>query len=180
MEKEGSPPRPIPTPFRICVLVPVYNHGLTVQQVVHGAKASFPVIVVDDGSTDQTPSLLAAETGVTVLTLKPNQGKAAALKAGFVKAEGLGFTHAITIDADGQHPVSALGDMAAASRKSPEAFIIGVRNLKAARAPIARRLSNALSNQPQSIAQQRRFERRKERLDRLPTGRLRAGLVWWH
>src|SRR4051812_6050555 len=144
MEKEGSLPRPTPTP-RICVLVPVYNHGLTVQQVVHGAKASFPVIVVDDGSTDQTPSLLAAESGITFLTLKPNQGKAAALKAGFAKAEELGYTHAITIDADGQHPVSALGEMAAACRKMPDAFIIGVRNLKAARAPFPRRLSNALS-----------------------------------
>jgi glycosyltransferase involved in cell wall biosynthesis len=129
----------------ICVLVPVYNHGLTIQQVVQGAKAAFPVIVVDDGSTDQTPRVLAIENGITRLTFKQNQGKAAALKAGFAKAEELGFTHAITIDADGQHPVSALADFAAACRKEPGAFIIGVRNLKAARAPFARRFSNALS-----------------------------------
>jgi len=130
---------------RICVIVPVYNHGLTIQQVVRGAKAEFPVIVVDDGSTDRTPAVLAAESGVTLLTLPQNQGKAAALKAGFAKAEELGFTHAITIDADGQHPVEALSDFAAACRKEPGAFIIGVRDLKAARAPLARRISNALS-----------------------------------
>jgi glycosyltransferase involved in cell wall biosynthesis len=130
---------------RICVIVPVFNHGLTVQRVVRGAKAVLPVIAVDDGSNDQTPKVLATESGITLLTLPRNQGKAAALKAGFAKAEELGFTHAITIDADGQHPVEALGDFAAACRKQPNAFIIGVRDLKAARAPIARRISNGLS-----------------------------------
>src|ERR1043166_999077 len=128
-----------------CCIVPVFNHGLTVQRVVRGAKAVLPVIAVDDGSTDQTPKVLADETGITLLTLPQNQGKAAALKTGFAKAEEMGFTHAITIDADGQHPVEALEDFAAACRKQPDAFIIGVRDLKAARAPIARRISNSLS-----------------------------------
>ena len=132
-------------PPRICVIVPVYNHGLTIRDVVRGAKAAFPVIVVDDGSTDQTPAVLAGESGITLVTMKDNQGKAAALKAGFAKAQELEFTHAITIDADGQHPVAALADFAAACRKAPDGFIIGVRDLKAARAPFARRLSNALS-----------------------------------
>src|SRR5437867_4221175 len=102
---------------RICVVVPVYNHCLTIQQVVRGAKATLSVIVVDDGSTDQTAEVLAAESGITLLTLAQNQGKAAALKAGFAKAEAMGFTHAVTIDADGQHPVEALGNFAAACRK---------------------------------------------------------------
>src|SRR5580765_2193483 len=126
---------------RICVIVPVFNHGLTVQRVVRGAKAVLPVIAVDDGSNDQTPKVLAAESGITLLTLPQNQGKAAALKAGFVKAEEMGFTHAITIDADGQHPVEALGDFATACRRQPNGFVIGVRDLKAAHAPIARRIS---------------------------------------
>src|SRR5689334_7390027 len=111
---------------RICVLVPVYNHGLTVGEVVRGAKKDFPVIAVNDGSTDQTAAVLAVESGITNITFPQNQGKAAALKAGFAKAEELGFTHAITIDADGQHPVAALRDFAAASEKAPDAFIIGV------------------------------------------------------
>jgi glycosyltransferase involved in cell wall biosynthesis len=130
---------------RICVIVPVFDHGLTIQGVVRGAKAVLPVIAVDDGSTDQTPKVLAAERGITRLTLPKNQGKAAALKAGFAKAEELGFTHAITIDADGQHPVEALEDFVTACRRQPNAFIIGVRNLKAAHAPMPRRISNALS-----------------------------------
>lgn len=133
-------------PPRICVVVPVFNHGLTVAQVVRAAKAVFPVIAVNDGSTDGTAAALAAESGITVLTLPENRGKAAALRSGFAKAEELGFTHAITIDADGQHPTAALADFAAACRRRPDAFIIGVRDFKQARAPLERRASNALSN----------------------------------
>ncbi len=130
---------------RICVVIPVYNHALTVQRVVRGAKAALPVVVVNDGSTDATPAVLAAEKGVTVVTLPCNQGKGAALQAGFAQAEKLGFTHAITIDADGQHPTSALADFTAACRRQPEAFIIGVRDLRKAGAPFARWTSNELS-----------------------------------
>jgi uncharacterized protein (DUF2062 family) len=130
---------------RICVVIPVYNHGLTVQGVVRGAGAILPVIVVNDGSTDATPAVLEAEREITLVTLPRNQGKAAALRAGLARAEELGFTHAIAIDADGQHPVSALGEFAAACRRRPEAFIIGVRDLAAAGAPLARRATNRLS-----------------------------------
>ena len=131
---------------RICVLIPVFNHGLTVGQVVRGAQAAFPVLVVDDGSTDDTPAILAREPGLVLLTLPCNQGKGAALRAGFGRAGELGFTHVITLDADGQHPIQALGQFAAACRARPEALIVGVRNLGQAGAPWARRASNALSN----------------------------------
>jgi uncharacterized protein (DUF2062 family) len=126
-------------------VVPVFNHSHTVQQVVREAKSRFPVIVVNDGSTDETPNLLAAETGITVVTLPSNQGKAAALCAGFGRARELGFTHAITIDADGQHATAQLDAFAAACRREPEAFIIGVRDLKREGAPWPRRFSNAFS-----------------------------------
>jgi uncharacterized protein (DUF2062 family) len=126
-------------------VVPVFNHGPTVQQVVREAKSRFPVIVVNDGSTDETPIILAAETGITVVTLPSNEGKAAALGAGFDRARELGFTHAITIDADGQHSTAELDGFAAACRREPEAFIIGVRDLKKEGAPPPRRFSNAFS-----------------------------------
>ncbi len=130
---------------RICVVIPVYNHGLTVQGVARAAKAALPVIVVNDGSTDATAAALAGEGGITVVTLPCNQGKAAALRAGFAQAQQQGFTHAITLDADGQHPTGALADFTAACRRQPEALIIGVRDLRTARAPLARRASNQLS-----------------------------------
>jgi uncharacterized protein (DUF2062 family) len=145
----SPPPDPkssaAPDAPRICVVVPVFNHDSTVRQVVRQAKSRFPVIAVNDGSTDETPGILAAETDITVVTFPSNQGKAAALRAGFDRARELNFTHAITIDADGQHPTAALPDFAAACRRQPEAFIIGVRDLKKAGAPFARRATNALS-----------------------------------
>jgi glycosyltransferase involved in cell wall biosynthesis len=134
------------TPPRICVVVPVFNHGATVQRIVRESRRVFPVIVVDDGSADQGPGILARENDITLVTLPVNRGKAAALKAGFAKADTLGFTHAITIDADGQHPTDALVQFAIACRRQPEALIIGVRDLRAAGAPAVRRLSNALSS----------------------------------
>src|SRR5208282_846222 len=92
----------------ICIVIPVFNHGLTVGRVVREAKDYFPVIVVNDGCTDDTGRILAAETGITVVTLPRNQGKGAALRAGFATAEKRGFSHAITIDADGQHATGEL------------------------------------------------------------------------
>ena len=134
-----------PAAPRICVVVPVFNHGQTVQHVVRRAKAQLPVIAVNDGSTDETAKLLAAETGITVITFPANEGKAAALGAGFGRARELGFTHAITIDADGQHSTTELDAFAEACRREPEAFIIGVRDLKKEGAPRQRRFSNAFS-----------------------------------
>jgi uncharacterized protein (DUF2062 family) len=129
----------------ICIVIPVFNHALTVGRVVRDAKNYFPVIIVNDGCTDGTDKILAAETGVTVVTLPQNQGKGTALRAGFGAAEKLGFTHAITIDADGQHATGELPAFAAASRKQPDAFIIGVRDLVKENAPRGRRLTNNIS-----------------------------------
>lgn len=130
---------------RICVVIPVYNHALTVGIVVQGAQSVLPVIVVDDGSTDATPTVLAGLKDLTVVTLSPNRGKAAALKAGFARARDLGFSHAITLDADGQHPTAALGVFVEACHRHPEALIVGVRDLNKEGAPWPRRWSNHLS-----------------------------------
>jgi glycosyltransferase involved in cell wall biosynthesis/uncharacterized protein (DUF2062 family) len=132
-------------PPRICAVIPVYNHGLTVRQVVEGAKSFLPVIAVNDGSTDGTATALAQVTGITVVTLRSNQGKAAAIQAGFARAVDLGFTHAVTLDADGQHPTAALPKFIGACQRQPEALIIGVRNLRKEGAPWSRRFSNGLS-----------------------------------
>jgi uncharacterized protein (DUF2062 family) len=129
----------------ICIVIPVFNHGLTVGRVVREAKDYFPVIVVNDGCTDDTGKILAAENGINVITLPHNQGKGAALRIGFAEAENHGFTHAITIDADGQHATRELPAFASASRRQPEAFVIGVRNLAKEKAPRGRRITNNIS-----------------------------------
>lgn len=128
-----------------CVVIPVFNHALTVGRVVRGAKTHFPVLVVNDGCTDDSGKILAAETGITVVTMPQNQGKGAALRAGFAAAEKLGYTHAITIDADGQHATAELPLFAAASRREPDALIVGVRDLVKENAPRGRRVTNNIS-----------------------------------
>jgi len=132
-----------------CVVVPVYNHGLTVGRVARDASRYFPVIVVNDGSTDATAEVLESLQGlerVEVISLSMNCGKAGALQKGFAVARKRGFTHAISLDADGQHPVDAVPRLAEASRRCPRGLVVGVRDLRQARAPKERQFSNSLSN----------------------------------
>jgi uncharacterized protein (DUF2062 family) len=126
----------------ICVVIPVFNHADTAGEVAAAARKQFSVIIVDDGSTDGVQ--LPAE--VDLVRFSENRGKGAALRAGFERARQLGFTHAITVDADGQHSVDDLPKFAAACARQPEALIIGVRDLLRAGAPAGRRRSNAVSN----------------------------------
>ncbi|MFM2293781.1 MAG: hypothetical protein RLZZ350_194 [Verrucomicrobiota bacterium] len=135
----------MPAAPNICVLIPVFNHALTVGRVVRAAQKYFPVLVVNDGSTDDTAKILAAENSVTVLTLAKNSGKGAALRAGFAAAAQMNFTHAITLDADGQHAPEEIPLFAAACRREPHAFVIGVRDLVRENAPRSRRVTNNIS-----------------------------------
>lgn len=124
-----------------CVLIPCYNHSATVGAVAQAAVAHAPVIVVDDGSTEKLPEL----SGCEVVRLKQNGGKATALRAGFVRAMELGFTHAITMDADGQHFAEDLPKFLSAAAQQPESYLVGVRNLVAAGCPKHRQRSNRIS-----------------------------------
>lgn len=125
-----------------CVLIPCYNHGATVGEVVRGALAFCPVLVVDDGSA--TPVTLPA--GVEVIRFEHNRGKAAALRAGLGRAARAGFTHAITMDADGQHSPADLPKFLAELARQPDALLVGVRDFVAAGAPQRRHRANAFSN----------------------------------
>lgn len=90
-------------------IIPVFNHARTVAQVTRQAQAlGYPVFVVDDGSTDDTPRRLAEIKGIHLLRHEKNQGKGAAIMTGFMAASDVA-DFAITIDADGQHyPEDAL------------------------------------------------------------------------
>jgi uncharacterized protein (DUF2062 family) len=124
-----------------CVIIPCYNHAATVAAVARGALGHCPVIVVDDGSTLPLPEL----PGCVVVRLGRNQGKAEALRMGFRRATELGFTHAITMDADGQHFAEDLPQFLAAMTAQPGALVVGVRDFHAAGCPTHRRRSNAVS-----------------------------------
>jgi glycosyltransferase involved in cell wall biosynthesis len=125
-----------------CILIPCYNHASTIAAVASAAQIFCPVIVVDDGSTLPLPEL----PNCTLLTLKINSGKGAALAAGFRRALELGFTHAITMDSDGQHFAEDLPKFLEAVAAQPDAFIVGVRDLVAAGCPKHRQRSNAVSS----------------------------------
>ena len=127
--------------MKLCVVIPCYNHVATVAQVVRGAQAHCPVIVVDDGSTVPLPAL----PGCALHRLERNSGKGAALRAGFQLASELGYTHVITMDADGQHFPEDLPKFLDAARANPDAMLVGVRDFIAAGCPTHRRRSNAVS-----------------------------------
>ena len=124
-----------------CVIIPCFNHAATVAAVARAALTHCPVIVVDDGSIMPLPEL----PGCTVRWLERNGGKGAALRAGFQRAAKLGFTHAITMDADGQHFAEDLPKFLAVAHAQPEALAVGVRDFYAAGCPTHRRRSNAVS-----------------------------------
>jgi uncharacterized protein (DUF2062 family) len=124
-----------------CVIIPCFNHVATIALVAQGARLHCPVIVVDDDSTIPLPDLPECK----MIRLQTNSGKGAALRAGFKRAAAEGFTHAITMDADGQHRVEDLPKFLAAAETQPEALIVGVRDFHASGAPAGRRRSNAVS-----------------------------------
>lgn len=124
-----------------CVIIPCFNHVATVAAVAQGARAHCPVIVVDDGSTVPLPKMPDCK----IVRLEKNCGKGAALRAGFQCAAAEGFTHAITLDADGQHRVEDLPKFLEAAESQPTALVLGVRDFYASGAPAGRRRSNAVS-----------------------------------
>ena len=132
----------------ICVVIPTYNNAATVGDVVARALLQcHDVIVVDDGSTDGTAEILASIKGITVVTLRKNSGKGAALKAGFRKALAMDFAYAITLDADGQHYPEDIPLMLEANIKHPGALLIGERkDLETQERSGGSKFANAFSN----------------------------------
>lgn len=131
---------------RICVIVPTFNNAGTVADVVRRVLETVPdVIVVNDGSTDGT---LASLEGlpVTLVSYPDNKGKGGALREGLLKARGMGFTNAITIDSDGQHFPEDLPVFLDEIASDRDALIVGSRNLNAEGMPAGNTFANKFSN----------------------------------
>ena len=112
------------------VLIPSYNPGPGVLATVRQARAMWtPVWVVVDGSTDGTDRLLQAEAatdpGLRVIVLPQNQGKGSAVLEGIEQAARAGFTHALTMDSDGQHPADLIPTFMATSLRNPGSMVLG-------------------------------------------------------
>lgn len=115
----------------ICVLIPTYNNSGTLEDVLKGVlDYCQDVIVINDGSTDNTEDILSKyQADIDIIELKENKGKGYALKTGFQYALSKGYSHAITIDSDGQHYPSEIPKFAKAIIHNKEAIIIGERDL---------------------------------------------------
>ncbi len=116
--------------MKYLVLLPSFDTGPILIRTVQAVRAVWhPVWVVLDGSTDGSAAALAAlppDAGLRILHLARNQGKGGALLHGLRLAAAEGYSHVVTIDADGQHPASSIPDFIAASRARPDAMILGL------------------------------------------------------
>lgn len=132
------------------VLIPSYDTGERLFSTVAAARAQWnPVWVVIDGSTDGTGERLEAQAaddpGLRVFRLPSNQGKGAAVLHGLRAARSAGFTHALTMDSDGQHPADLIPAFMQASRQRPETMVLG-RPVFDASAPLLRVRGRKVSN----------------------------------
>ena len=125
----------------ILALIPAYQEGPRIAAVVDRAKAHLPVVVVDDGSTDDTADQAGA-AGALVVRQVPNAGKGAALRRGFRHALEHEADAVVTLDADGQHDPAEIPRFLAAYEHGHPELIIGRRNFRTM--PPVRRLSNTV------------------------------------
>lgn len=108
-------------------VIPVYNHGGTVRTVITKAMdLGYPVVVVNDGSSDSTEAQLGSIRGITVLHHRENLGKGAALLTGFKAAADVA-DYAITVDADGQHDPGEATMLVRAIRRDERVLVLGCR-----------------------------------------------------
>jgi glycosyltransferase involved in cell wall biosynthesis len=137
----------------ILALIPGFQEGPRIAAVAEGARAFLPVVVVDDGSTDDTASQ-AESAGATVLVQRPNAGKGAALRLGFRYALDHGAVAVVTLDADGQHDPAEIPAFLAAFEAGRPELVVGRRDFGSM--PPVRRLSNTLGGWVFSAAVGRR------------------------
>lgn len=132
------------------VLIPSFNTGDKVYATVRDARKQWePVWVVVDGSSDGTGEKLlemaATDPGLKVWVLPVNQGKGAAVMFGLAEAEKAGYTHVLTMDADGQHPADKIPEFMQASGRNVDAMILGCPQFDAS-APLIRVRGRKISN----------------------------------
>ena len=126
----------------VYILIPAFNEAERVGPVIEAARAHLPVVLVDDGSTDETVRI-GEQAGAIVVKQVPNQGKGAALKEGFRWALRQPDCEAvITLDADGQHDPAEIAKFLNMFNRKHSDLIIGYRNFE--EMPPVRRLSNTI------------------------------------
>ncbi len=125
----------------IYALIPGYNEAERIRAVIEASKSYLPVVVVDDGSSDETASIAEA-ADATVLRQVPNQGKGAALKRGFRWAIENGAQAVLMLDADGQHDPAEIPKFLHMHTANTSDLIIGYRNFS--EMPLSRKIANTI------------------------------------
>ncbi|MDO5054173.1 glycosyltransferase family 2 protein [Pasteurella oralis] len=135
--------------FNPIVLIPHYNHSQTLVHVVERVRQfQLPILIVDDGSSKMHRSLLSSlekQDGIFVIYRAENGGKGAAVKTGLLEAFKQGFSHALQVDADGQHNLSDVEKMLTQSKLQPQALVCG-RPIYGEDAPKARLYGRKITN----------------------------------
>jgi glycosyltransferase involved in cell wall biosynthesis len=132
-----------------CVIIPTYNNQRTLVSVIEAVLIQTQnIIIVNDGSTDATAELLEKIKNLEQIHLPKNKGKGNALRHGFRKASALGYTHAITIDSDGQHFAEDIPVFLKAAQEEgrDDVLLIGARNMQQDGVPKKSSFGNKFSN----------------------------------
>lgn len=132
---------------KICVIIPTFNNGGTVANVIKTAQQfTHQLLVVNDGATDETLEIISELKVFQLISYAKNQGKGFALKTAFRKAMELGFNYALTIDADGQHYPEDMAVLLDKLAEHPGSLLIGSRNISAEGMPSKNTFANKFSN----------------------------------
>lgn len=133
--------------LKCAVLIPTYNNSSTIAKVIEDVKEfTQDIIVVNDGSTDNTSEILSTIKDIRVIEYTQNRGKGHALKLGLGKAYEWGYRYAITIDSDGQHYADDIPVFIQRIEQVPDSLLIGARNLTADNMPSKNTFANKFSN----------------------------------
>lgn len=133
--------------LQCAVIIPTYNNAGTIAQVIADVKRyASDVIVVNDGSTDNTSDILLDIKDIRVIDYPDNKGKGYALKLGLKRAYEWGYRYAITIDSDGQHYADDIPVFINRIEQFPDSLLIGARNLTADNMPSKNTFANKFSN----------------------------------
>jgi glycosyltransferase involved in cell wall biosynthesis len=132
--------------MRVCALIPALNEAPHIAQVVEGARQHVElVIVIDDGSSDGTLEV-ARSAGAFCIESPTNCGKAVALRRGLAHAHAQNFTHAITLDGDGQHLPGDIPVLLRVAKDTNADMVLGARPFDRALMPRARYYSNTIGS----------------------------------
>jgi len=133
--------------MKYCVIIPTYNNEKKLEGVISDVlRITKDIIIVNDGSTDNTKAILDKFSNLKIISYSPNRGKGYAIKKGFKDAIASEYDYAITIDSDGQHFPSDIDVFVKKAEEIPDSLIVGARNLEPEKLSRGSRFANRFSN----------------------------------